>query len=351
MQQPGWITVLGSGETSASGGQVFETLARRLSVPLSIGVLETPAGFELNSAQVAGRVADFLRVRLQNYQPRVQLIPARRKGGAFSTDDPALLQPLLDSDLIFLGPGSPSYAVRQLSGSVAWYWVQARQRQGAFLALASAATVAIGAFALPVYEIYKVGEEIHWKPGLDLFGPYGLRLVFVPHWNNNDGGSELDTSRCFMGAERFAVLQTLLPADVTIIGLDEHTALTLDLQRQQCQVLGRDSVHVLRGGKQIDYASEKRFGMELLGDFRLPSDPSEGIPAALWQQALLNQQRKAEQDLAPVIIPDAIKALAERRSRARLERRWEEADILRQQIMALGWTVTDTSTGSDLSPL
>jgi len=53
--------LLGSGETSLAGGRVFESLARVLPTPLRVVVLETPAGFEPNSAQVAGHVADFLQ--------------------------------------------------------------------------------------------------------------------------------------------------------------------------------------------------------------------------------------------------------------------------------------------------
>jgi len=47
---------------------------------------ETPAGFELNSPQVAGRVAEFLEHHLQNYDPQVKVIPARKRGTAFSPD-------------------------------------------------------------------------------------------------------------------------------------------------------------------------------------------------------------------------------------------------------------------------
>ena len=46
--------------------------------------------------------------------------------------------------------------------------------------MASAAAIAASAYALPVYEIYKVGEDPHWKPGLDFFSLYGLSLVLVP---------------------------------------------------------------------------------------------------------------------------------------------------------------------------
>jgi len=52
------------------------------------------------------------------------------------------------------------------------------------LIFASAAAIAVNRHALPVYEIFKVGEDLHWKLGLDLFGQYGLDLTIVTQWNN-----------------------------------------------------------------------------------------------------------------------------------------------------------------------
>jgi hypothetical protein len=110
----GRIAFLGSGETSLAGGRIFETLAREIHEPLRIALIETPAGFELNSAQVVGRVGDFMKTRLQNYDPVVDLIPARKKNSNFSPDDPQIVQPLLYANMIFMGPGSPTYAIRHL---------------------------------------------------------------------------------------------------------------------------------------------------------------------------------------------------------------------------------------------
>src|SRR5512145_1993493 len=127
MQFPGTVTLIGSGETAATGGQAFDGAARHLlaqqqfqNQPLQICVLETPAGFEANAQRVAGRVADFIETRLQNYHPQVHLVHARRKGSAFSPDSPEIVQPLYTSQMIFFGPGSPTYAVRQLKNSLAW---------------------------------------------------------------------------------------------------------------------------------------------------------------------------------------------------------------------------------------
>ncbi|MER3457963.1 MAG: cysteinyl-tRNA synthetase, partial [Chloroflexota bacterium] len=185
----GPVVLFGSGETSPRGRQIWEAIARRLSAPLRVAILETPAGFELNSARVAGRIADFLQVRLQNYRPHITVVPARKRGTPFSPDDPVITAPILDANVIFLGPGSPTYAVRQLRDSLAWQRVMACHRLGSALVLASAAVIAISALALPVYEIYKVGEDPHWRPGLDFFAPYGLSLVFISHWNNAEGGA------------------------------------------------------------------------------------------------------------------------------------------------------------------
>ena len=56
----GQIAFLGSGETSLAGGRIFETLARSLPEGLKIALLETPAGFELNSALKGFRAASVI---------------------------------------------------------------------------------------------------------------------------------------------------------------------------------------------------------------------------------------------------------------------------------------------------
>ena len=337
---PGRIALLGSGETSLAGGRVFESLAKVLPTPLRVAVLETPAGFELNTDRVAGRVADFLAARLQNYKPQVSVIPARSRGGPFSPDDPALTAELLHADLTFMGPGSPTYAVRQLRDSLAWQRMIARQRIGATLAFASAAVVAISALALPVYEIYKAGHDLHWQPGLDLFGPYGLKLIFVPHWNNAEGGTELDTGRCFMGRTRFETLRCLLPPAATVVGIDEHTALAIDLADGAAQVMGAGDVTVLHRTEPRIFTAGDRFSLAAFGPFAWP-DPAAGLPPEVWAEALAAHAT----DEASPAAPAEVLALAAERQAARERRDWVAADALRAQIQTFGWQVRDTAEG------
>ncbi len=341
----GQIAFLGSGETSLAGGRIFESLAKQLPAPLRIAILETPAGFELNSSQVAGRVAEFLKTRLANYKPQIDLIPARKKGSAFSPDDPETCAPLLHANLIFMGPGSPTYAIRQLKDSLAWDLLRARQRQGAALVFASAATIAVGQVGLPVYEIYKVGLDVHTVPALGIFDDFGVPLSFIPHWNNTDGGQDVDTSRCFMGRERFETWCAQLPENHTTLGLDEHTGMILDFQARQCLVLGVSSVSLVRACNPAIFPAGSTIPLEEIGLFKVPHPLSSGISPAAWELASNAPPPSSVIDEIP---PAEALALAEARQAARTRKDWAAADDYRRQILALGWTVQDTPAGPKL---
>ena len=375
--EPGLIILFGSGETSPAGRKIFERVFQTLPKSPRLALLETPAGFELNSDQVIRRVGDFFSQRLQNYTPQVEIISARKRGTQFSPDNPEIVAPLLNADMIFMGPGSPTYAVRQLRDSLAWYYLIARHRLGATLALASAATVSFSSFSIPVYEIYKVGEDLHWNEGLDFFKLYGLQIVFVPHWNNQEGGKDLDTSRCFMGQERFARLMEMLPDDMTIIGLDEKTALVMDPSRCECYVSGLGKVTVLhtghqhspigltasstdminnitgaydnlieiseqRGGHVHQYLNRQHFPMEEIGAFQ-PYHPEASLPSAIWKKAIEARELSNRED--PITPPEQVIQLINERELARKHKDWIAADELRFHIEKLGWEISDSKDG------
>jgi hypothetical protein len=333
----GPIALIGSGETSLAGGRIFEDIAQLVPQPLRVAILETPAGFELNSPKVAGRVGDFLTSRLQNFNPLIDIIQARKRGTPFSPDEPKILQSLLQANLIFMGPGSPTYAVRQFKGSLAWDLIRARHRLGAALVFASATVIAVGSYALPVYEIYKVGEDVSLVPGLDFFRDFNLRLSLLPHWDNTDGGDEVDTSRCFVGIERFAQWCQWLPPGHTTMGLDEHTGIIFDFTKRKCFVKGVSSVTLLQGCNPEIFPAGTEFSFDELGKFRKPETLQTGISKRAWKM-IKNALPASNLDYAPA---DVIR-MAEKRQEARQKQDWALADFLRQQINALGWSVQDT---------
>jgi hypothetical protein len=337
---PGPIVLFGSGEASPNARRVHAAALGQLTPPIRACVVETPAGFELNSARVAGRLADFLRGRLAPFDVQVEVVPARRRGTPFSPDEPDVVAPLLKANYLVLGPGSPSYAAKQLSGSLAWQAILARHRLGAPLILASAAAIAASAHALPVYEIYKVGEDLSWKAGLNLLGPFGRNVAIVPHWNNHEGGAELDTSHSFMGLARFEHLLEMLPQDVDVVGIDEHTALMLDFAAGLGVVFGRGGVTWMHDGSSTRLDAGASVPLAALGLTRQPESMAD-IPPEVWAAACRTELSYSPEQEPP----EPVRALVTARAQARANGDWALSDQLRLQIAAAGWQVRDTPEG------
>ena len=349
---PGMVLLLGSGETAPGAQKIYHWLFSRLREQtgdgIRVAILETPAGFEPNSDFVAGQVGAYLTKRLQNFRPSVHIVPARKKGTAFSPDAPELAEQLYDANIIFLGPGSPTYTVRQLRDSLLWETLRACHRAGAMIILASAATLAFSRQTLPIYEIYKVGEDLHWKPGLDFFADFGLALNFVPHWNNRDGGEVLDTSRCYLGQARFAQLVEMLPGrlrDHTLVGIDENTALIIDPASHAWQVMGPGGVTIQDGYGEAVYQTGVIRPLTDFGAFTPLTPAARGIAPERWQ-AVVAGRRNADALRAAQPHPSAaVLALVAEREQARHARDWPVADRLRAEIAALGWQALDTPDG------
>ncbi len=366
-RHPGVIALLGSGETAALGREAFANVFRRLPRPISVAVLETPAGFQPNAALVAGKVAEFIAHRLQDFAPQVATIPARYKGGPHDTDAPEHAERLTAANCIYAGAGSPGFMIRQLQDSRLLTAIRQRHAQGAALVFSSAAALAVSAHALPVYEIFKAGADLSWLSGLDILGPYGYHLTIVPHWNNKEGGAELDTSHCFMGQERFERLQSLLPPQETILGIDEHTACILDLATEQGHVIGRGTLTLLHEGMPpAIYRAGDIFPLAVLrGEAHshperlytpvspaalLPADDSDedrhgslGISGLHADDEALDDQ---ENTSLPPLPSTVIDALLEIRGELRREKRWALADKLRDALKETGIVIEDTPDGS-----
>lgn len=350
--QPGGIVLLGSGETAPSVQKVYHRVFADLDDRPQVAILETPAGFEPNSEAVAGDIALYLEQHLQNYHPQATTIPARRSDGELSTNNPELLAPLYTADVILTGPGSPTYAVRHLRDSLCWDLMRICQRLGCTLFLSSAATVAIGLVTLPVYEIYKVGMDLHWQPGLDLFGDWGLALTVIPHWNNRSGGEGLDTRRCYVGTERFRRLLDLLPPErgMRILGIDENTAVRVLPTTGQCEVLGNGAATILYGDAEACYEAGQVFSLDELGDWSLPA-VHEGIDSGRWRAIWARLEEVARERQTDSALPPEVQTWLQARQAARAVRDWVQADRLRDLIQARGWEVRDTPHGQEVSPL
>ncbi len=307
----GPLALFGSGEMDPSGRRVHELLVKSFPAPVKIALVTTPAGFEANPNFWYGKLKLFLTKGLANFKPQIELVSKKLPDRV---------------DYIHAGAGSPTYAARVFKSSALWQAMIARWRRGAALSLASASALAAGRFVLPVYEIYKAGEDLRWQEGLDLFSRFGLNLTIVTHWNNQEGGRDIDTSRCFMGKKRWQKLYKLLPQNTTVVGIDELTSLIFWLEQKIIAVSGKGQVILINRSKEIKLDSGKYYHLETLSRFRLVKAfaPKMSRPIA-----------------RAVTLSAAGRRLIQARERARQQKNFKLADKLRQKLLRLGYSVKD----------
>jgi hypothetical protein len=273
--------------------RVHRAIGRRISGPARPVFLDTPAGFEPNVGDIASRAAAYVETQLGAPCE----IASYTHTSTLAEREHALAV-IGAANYILAGPGSPSYAVRLLRDSPVLELIAERFRQGAHIVCASAAAIALGARALPVYEIYKAGDDLHWLDGLDILGPAGMRLAVVPHWNNSEGGTH-DTSCCYMGRERFERLTSLLDPGVAVLGIDEHTACTIVPTRNECTIMGTGRITVRRDGQERRFASGEVCKLDELhndGSIQPPPQPSQTKPERDGPRARLMRETARARD-------------------------------------------------------
>src|SRR5215510_5020719 len=252
MTGPRLLVIMGSGETAPTMVTPHRDVVARFgsTAPRAV-LLDTPYGFQENAGEISQRAVEYFAQRVQlsidiaGFPGPLAADPRERS----TQPSAASLARLRAADLVFSGPGSPTYALSTWRGSVVPEALADKLANGGVTVFASAAAVTVGRFSLPVYEIYKVGHPIHWLDGLDLLTPlgFGAHCVVIPHWDNAEGGTH-DTRFCYMGDRRLSAMEEMLPADAWILGVDEHTAFVVDLNAGEASVIGRGGVTVRRRG-------------------------------------------------------------------------------------------------------
>jgi cyanophycinase-like exopeptidase len=243
---PRLLCIMGSGETTPTMVSVHADLLTRLGPrPVPAVLLDTPFGFQENAADISEKTVAYFRERVGF---PITVASFRNREEATPLEYETMLSRVAEARYVFAGPGSPTYALRQWQNTAVPELLGAKLRDGGCVTLASAAAVGVGMFAIPVYEVYKVGEDPRWLEGLDLIGITGLRVAVVPHYNNAEGGTH-DTRYCYMGERRLRMLEAQLPEDVDILGVDEHTAAIFDLDASTVSIRGRGVLTLRRRGK------------------------------------------------------------------------------------------------------
>lgn len=377
----GRLVLMGSGEMAPG---LVATHRAAIGSAEYVTILDTPYGFQENADQLSERILDFFAV---SFGLRGD-VASLRLPGAGMLEVETMISTVRASRYVFSGPGAPTHALRVWSGTGIADALAEVILEGGSVCFASAAALCLGTRTMPVYQIYKVGDPPHWHQGLGVTDRLGLPMAVVPHWNNREGGTH-DTSRCYVGLRRLREMARHL--EHGILGIDEHTAITLDFSTGRASVTGVGGISIIgpggihlgedeprvESGDHIDVVELR----QLLGAGGSPRDqPAErqesarglraamdgadakGVVAALleldaaapgdrgaaYRSALVELIRPLERgfrDRAEEVGP-FIDLLLECRERLRRDARYDEADHIRDMLHHLGVAVEDHAGGA-----
>ena len=347
------LAIIGSGETSPTMVTVHRDLVSRLGLntPQAI-MLATPYAFQENAADVSARAqryfADSVGLRMRVVaatSPHADPGMAPPLTGEAEEDEGRQAADIRTADWVFAGPGSPSYALAHWRAGPVAAGLRDRVLAGhGMTVLASAAAATAGEFTVPVYEVYKAGGAPRWLPGLDLLGTLGLKVALIPHYDNAEGG-RYDTRYCYLGMRRLAVMERELPADGAVLGVDEHTAVLIDLRAEDIEIRGRGGVTVRRSGDGVVLPSGTRLSVadlrDLVRGIRRAREGA-GNRAGACGNADESAQRSAQRPVLP--LPEVM-AAAERGFAAAAGAR--DADAMVGVILELETAITQWEADTD----
>jgi Peptidase family S51 len=268
------LVIMGSGETSPTMVSIHKELVATLGPGSHSAILlDTPYAFQENAADISARAQAYFA---RSVGLKVSVVSDADLPESANPQARAGVTAIRFSDWVFAGPGSPTYALNRWRGNPVADALRERIAAGTGITvIASAAAAAIGFVAIPVYEIYKVGADPHWLDGLDLFSVLGLKIAMIPHYDNAEGGTH-DTRFCYLGERRLAVLERELPADAAVLGVDEHTALLIDLGTRRAEVRGRGGATVRKAGVSTVLPAGSRIALADLAAMVRSGGPAPG---------------------------------------------------------------------------
>ena len=293
MTLPRILTIMGSGETAPTMVTTHRMLAAKLPKPARATLLDTPYGFQENAPELATKAVEYFSTSINitlDVAGLTQMI------GADALAVERGLQLVADAQYVFAGPGSPTYALRQWAGTPLAGLLTKKLRDGGIVTFASAAALTLGRFTLPVYEIYKVGEEPRWLEGLNILGEVGINAALIPHYNNAEGGHH-DTRFCYMGERRLSMLERELPDDVYVLGVDEHTGVVIDIDAQTATVVGKGVLTIRVKGVSTEIGSGEVLPLDRL---REPLSNTKNIAHSGAPSVVASDTATSDADTKPV---------------------------------------------------
>ena len=162
---------MGSGELTTTMVEVHKELLRKLGSAPRAAFLDTPAGFQLNVDQISQKAVEYFRSRVER---PMSVASFKSKETSTPYEAEQAFHTLRNSDFILIGPGSPTYAVRQWLQTPIPEILTKRVENGGCLVAASAAALTVGRFTPAGV------RDLQGRPGDPLGGGDGYPRPFRP---------------------------------------------------------------------------------------------------------------------------------------------------------------------------
>ena len=237
-----YLALMGSGENSPIMVTPHQKIIKGTGTNLNPINLNTPYSFQENKEELSAKIEKYFEVN----------VVTKINTSENHLDD------INKANWVFAGPGSPTYNLKQWKQrNIDTALIELLKRGS--LVLASAAAMSIGNKVMPVYEMYRVGEDPHWVDGVGILeSALGFKAVVIAHYNNTQGGTH-DTRFCFVGERRMKVLENQLDPDIAILGIDEHTGISFNLDNGKAEVFGKGVITYKKGGLEKTFANKAVF--------------------------------------------------------------------------------------------
>ena len=268
MTLPRLLVIMGSGETAPTmkipHRRVFERVAANGHSVVPV-MLDTPFGFQENAPILAATTTKYFR---DSAGQEVAVAGLTRTDGTDSAAIESAMTRVRDANWVFAGPGSPTFALRQwhrtgLRDILAEKLAPTIDGGGGALVFSSAAALTLGVVTVPVYEVYKVGMDPWWEPGLNLLADLDINAAVIPHYDNQEGGNH-DTRFCYLGERRLTMLEPLLPGGAFVLGIDEHTGIIIDLDAETVEIVGKGALTLRRDGNSVRHEAGTTIGLDVV---------------------------------------------------------------------------------------
>ncbi|HWD95744.1 MAG TPA: hypothetical protein VG246_04910, partial [Acidimicrobiales bacterium] len=146
----GVLAILGSGETAPGMTKIHRQILESLQPTNAVNV-DTAYGFQLNVPQMSEKLEEYFDVSLHLKMTTLHFPSYER---ASDVERTLFKQRVRQADYVFAGPGSPTYALSQWAPLHFEEDLLSVLDKGGCLCISSAASLTLGAYTAPIYEIY-----------------------------------------------------------------------------------------------------------------------------------------------------------------------------------------------------